>query len=103
MGITFVNDAAIKKLNNKFRKKNKATDVLSFDGDKKSAFLGDLVISLDTTGRQALEHKKTLRDEIVFLIIHGFLHLNGYDHEKNKDWKIMEALQQKMWHILYPK
>ena len=59
--------------------------------------LGDVVISLDTAKRQALDNETGVMNEVVFLLIHGILHLLGYDHELNeKDKKVMEAKEQEL-------
>lgn len=79
-------DETIRMLNRDFRKKDKATDVLSFPVDKEHPgegpkLAGDLAISLDTAARQAEEQGHTLQDEVKILLLHGVLHLAGYDHE----------------------
>lgn len=83
--IAFVSDRQIKELNRRFRGIDKATDVLSFPaGDETTdptANLGDIAISLERAAIQAEENKLTLDDEIAQLILHGLLHLCGYDHE----------------------
>lgn len=84
LNILFTDDTEIRELNREFRNKDKATDVLSFpSGEKLSgrSFLGELVISIPTAKRQAREFEVTLRDELLRLIVHGLLHLLGYDHE----------------------
>jgi probable rRNA maturation factor len=85
--IAFVSDRSIQELNRRFREKNRPTDVLSFPSEQ-SDFelrtgknLGDVVISLDRAAEQALEHGLELDQEISQLLLHGLLHLNGYDHE----------------------
>ncbi len=108
--VTFLNDAPMRRLNQKFRHKNKTTDVLSFplysarEARKGGVFLGDIVISIPQTKRQAKEMKKDWQEEIVFLLIHGLLHLLGYDHEKSEsqarvmrrfEKRLMTALQKK--------
>lgn len=86
--IAFVSDRQIKELNRKFRDIDKATDVLSFPaGDETSgetANLGDIAISLERAAIQAKENQLTLDEEIAQLILHGLLHLCGYDHETDK-------------------
>jgi probable rRNA maturation factor len=76
-------DAAIRKLNRQFRGKNKATDVLSFpaEGVGAEGMAGDLAISVTTALSQAAEQGHTLSTEIKVLILHGLLHLAGFDHE----------------------
>jgi len=80
LAIAFVNDAAMRNLNRKFRRKNKTTDVLTFPGDDPS-HLGDIVISLDQARRQAREERHSLATEVRYLVLHGILHALGYDHE----------------------
>lgn len=94
--LALTDDARIRVLNREYRKKDKATDVLSFPQfhpkeisgrskkkvDAPGPYLGDLVISTETTLKQAKEFGVTKRDELTRLVVHGVLHLCGYDHEK---------------------
>ena len=80
LSLTLCDDACIKELNAEWRAVDKATDVLSFPMDDEQ-LLGDLVISLDTAAAQAAERGHALRDELRILMVHGLLHLLGYDHE----------------------
>ena len=88
--IFLTNNLRMKKLNNKFRKVNKPTDVLSFPlkiKRKSNIYLGDIAISYEIVNRRS---KKSLFDhELDKMWIHGYLHLSGYDHIKNKDFKKM--------------
>ena len=79
-------DPEIHDLNRQYRKKDKPTDVLSFPlADKLyPTLLGDVVISLDTATRQAQRRGHSLREELQTLLIHGILHLLGYDHEVSR-------------------
>ncbi|HEX6641836.1 MAG TPA: rRNA maturation RNase YbeY [Thermoanaerobaculia bacterium] len=86
--IAFIDDDAMTELNQKFRKKAKTTDVLTFPADdsynEPSATgrpLGDIVISVDQARRQAIEEKHSMATEIRYLVVHGILHALGYDHE----------------------
>jgi probable rRNA maturation factor len=85
--IVFVSDAAIKKLNQQFRGKNYATDVLSFPTEAEEfeaeyqLHLGEIVISTQCAAAQAKENGLSFRNEVQQLILHGLLHLCGYDHE----------------------
>jgi probable rRNA maturation factor len=88
--VLLADDATLKRLNRTFRAKNKATDVLSFPVGPTSVFFGepdapvlagDLAISLETAARQGSEHGHSLRDEVRILLLHGVLHLAGFDHE----------------------
>jgi len=78
--IAFVSDKRIRELNRQFRGVDKATDVLSFPAEEEFN-LGDVAVSVDTATVQAKENGLTLDDEIAQLILHGLLHLCGYDHE----------------------
>jgi len=78
--IAFVSDKNIRKLNHQFRQIDKATDVLSFPADEETN-LGDIAISVETAAAQAKDNGLTFENEIAQLILHGLLHLTGYDHE----------------------
>jgi len=78
--IAFVSDRRIRGLNRQFRGVDKATDVLSFPAEEELN-LGDVAVSVDTAAVQAKENGLTLDGEIAQLILHGLLHLSGYDHE----------------------
>jgi rRNA maturation RNase YbeY len=90
LSILFVNDTQMQGLNKEYRSKDKTTDVLAFsmrDGQYphiNPAILGDIVISLPTARRQAKEKGHGIYEEIAILLIHGMLHLVGYDHENGK-------------------
>jgi probable rRNA maturation factor len=88
--VLLADDVTLKRLNKTFRGKNKATDVLSFPAGATTVFFGepdgpelagDLAISLETAARQAAQHGHSLRDEVRVLLLHGVLHLAGFDHE----------------------
>ena len=83
--VAFVSDARIRDLNRTFRGIDKATDVLSFPNDctqpHGDSELGDIAISMERAAAQAKENGLTLEEEIAQLILHGLLHLCGYDHE----------------------
>lgn len=87
LSILFVCDDEIRKLNRKYRKKNRPTDVLSFPMYERDC-LGDIVISVDTAKRYAKRDDMKYEDKMKFLLIHGFLHLLGYDHEISKKEEI---------------
>jgi probable rRNA maturation factor len=87
--IAFVSDKNIRKLNRRFRNLDKATDVLSFPAGPEAdlpdpANLGDIAISVETAAAQAKENGLTFDTEIAQLVLHGLLHLSGYDHETDK-------------------
>ncbi|MBI3018581.1 MAG: rRNA maturation RNase YbeY [Deltaproteobacteria bacterium] len=109
LSILFVSDHEIQKLNCHYRWKNKPTDVLSFplqEGEAQHlnrhvAALGDIVISVDTAKRNARKLGRSFEEELQFLLIHGFLHLLGYDHEKyKKEEKRMQRQEKILWNIL---
>ncbi len=81
--IAFVSDKRIRELNRQFRGVDRATDVLSFPAEEKLN-LGDVAVSVETAAVQAKENGLTLDGEIAQLILHGLLHLCGYDHETDK-------------------
>jgi probable rRNA maturation factor len=84
--VLLADDATLRRLNRTFRGKNKATDVLSFpaagaEEGNDAGIAGDLAISLETAARQAARFGHSLRDEVRVLLLHGALHLAGFDHE----------------------
>jgi probable rRNA maturation factor len=84
VALTFVDDAHIRQLNEKYRKLDRATDVLSF-ATGEQPFLGDVVISMDTAARNAKKLRNTIGKEVQRLVVHGTLHLLGYDHIRSND------------------
>lgn len=93
MGVTFVGDQRMRRLNRQYRQKDKTTDVLAFAfrdarlpirARMSVAPLGDVVIAVPTAIRQARAARRSLGEEMAVLLIHGILHLCGYDHEKNE-------------------
>ena len=99
--IVICNDDMIQDLNKSFLNNDKVTDVLSFtsneiDPETGNNYLGDIIISFPTANAQALKHAHSVIDEIQLLIIHGFLHLLGYDHgtpeEKNDMWIMQQTI-----------
>ena len=81
VSISFVSRSAMKELNMKYRKKNRPTDVLSFNMDEGN-ILGDVVICSSVAKENAKEYGTSLKAEIARLVAHGLLHLLGYDHGK---------------------
>jgi probable rRNA maturation factor len=79
--IAFVSDDRIRQLNRRYRSFDKATDVLSFPTGEEDVALGDIAISVERARAQARQNGLTLEQEIAQLILHGLLHLCGYDHE----------------------
>jgi probable rRNA maturation factor len=106
--IVFVDAKEQRRLNKTYRGKNYATDVLSFEsmdpvGDSAGDLgtLGELVICPEVISRQAKEHGLLVREELGYMVLHGFLHLLGYDHEKSeREAKRMFQLQDEMFERL---
>lgn len=105
VSILFTDDKFISSLNNKYRGIDKPTDVLSFsllEGADKSPevesekLLGDIIISIETAQRQADTLNHSIEKELTVLLIHGLLHLTGYDHEKDQDYKIMREKENEI-------
>lgn len=109
VSISFVEDDHIARLNKKYRHKDGPTDVLSFECDGYSAddydfpqsdaddyTLGDVVIAPDVAKRQMAEYGTTFEEEISLLLVHGLLHLCGYDHIEDDEAKQMEELEAKL-------
>ena len=101
LSIVLTGDAEIRELNKSYRGKDKATNVLSFPlidftsptfGPQETA-LGDLVLSFDTIEKEAKEQNKSFAHHLQHLLVHGCLHLLGYDHEEDQEAATMEALE----------
>jgi len=94
------NNKNIKKLNKKFRNKNKPTDILSFPlshktSIKKDTYLGDIIISFNYMNKD--KEKRLFKTTVIKTFIHGFLHLLGFDHIKDKDYKKMITEERKIY------
>lgn len=95
--ISFVDDETIRELNNSYRNINRATDVLSFFQDGPDfSILGDIVISVDTAKRHAVRYENTYEFEINKLLVHGILHLLGYDHKKKRETIVMREKEKQL-------
>jgi probable rRNA maturation factor len=94
--VALADDKYVRVLNKRDRKKDKPTNVLSYPSGER-AFLGDIVLARQTVWREAKEQKKSAADHLTHLVIHGALHLRGYDHETGeKDADRMEALERRL-------
>ena len=101
LAIVLTSDAAVKRLNALYRGKNKPTDVLSFpawlgsgpEAGARETILGDVVIARATSARDAKAEHKPLEEHLAHLVVHGVLHLLGYDHEDDGDARAMERLE----------
>jgi probable rRNA maturation factor len=94
--VAIVPDSRVRALNRRYRKKDKATDVLSFPADERG-YLGDVVIAAGVARRQAKGAGHTLQTELRVLALHGLLHLLGYDHETDSGqmWRLARRLRAK--------
>lgn len=101
LSLALVGNREIRALNSRYRGKDEPTDVLSFASGETlpggAWLLGDVVISLERAGEQAKAARRTLEKEVEALLIHGVLHLLGYDHERSRqDARIMRELERKI-------
>ena len=102
LSVALVDDATIARLNQAYRGKSGPTDVLSFSlvegdhGEHRGAMLGDVVIAMPTAARQARELGHDLDEELLRLLIHGVLHLLGFDHEEEEEARAMEAREREV-------
>ena len=98
VAIALVSDARVRHLNRKYRRKDQATDVLSFPADspRRSAHLGDIVIATGVAKRQAREAGHSYDTELRVLALHGLLHLLGYDHDAARDGGRMARLESRL-------
>jgi len=100
LSITFIDNEEIRNLNKEYRQKDSATDVLSFpfynELNLPINILGDVIISVERAEEQANEFEHSLDREIAFLLVHGILHLLGYDHHKAEDEEKMISMQKEL-------
>lgn len=106
LSLVFTDDAEIRRLNAQWRNYDKATNVLSFPafpvraGEKPGPMLGDIILARETIEQEADRQGKPLTHHLSHLIVHGLLHLLGYDHENDSDAEIMETLEREIVHTL---
>ncbi|MBU0800617.1 MAG: rRNA maturation RNase YbeY [Alphaproteobacteria bacterium] len=101
LSVVLTDDKTVQTLNAEYRGKDKPTNVLSFatlDGDdplppEGPIHIGDIVLAFETLEREAAELQKPLSDHLTHLLVHGTLHLLGYDHENDSDANVMESLE----------
>ncbi len=100
VSVLVITDDAIQVLNSQWRNKDKPTDVLSWPqselGEPLSAFLGDVVISRDTAERQAIARGWELEDELALLLVHGILHLLGYEDDTEAGSEKMKEVERRI-------
>ena len=102
LSLLLSNNKCIKKLNKHFRNKNKATDILSFPLSEKKkilkqTYIGDIVISYDFIDKPKSQDSKVFKQKLIKIFIHGFLHLLGFDHVKNKDYIKMLKIEKQIY------
>ncbi|OGX25886.1 MAG: rRNA maturation RNase YbeY [Omnitrophica WOR_2 bacterium RIFCSPHIGHO2_01_FULL_48_9] len=115
MSLVFVTDDIIKKLNRRFLGRSYATDVLAFDlGEptvtkklrrsrtKRISLTGEIVISITTAFRQAKIYKTSPYEEVILYIVHGILHLLGYDDHASRDTRLMRKKEQELLAVIRP-
>ena len=103
LSVVFGSDRLLQDLNRTYRHKDCTTNVLAFpqhptyEGEPVTAMLGDVVVSLPTAAREACALQQTLEERVVYLVLHGLLHLLGYDHERSAaQRRHMEAVERQV-------
>lgn len=91
LSLVLSSDEQVQRLNRDYRHQDKATNVLSFP--QTGALLGDIVLARETIAREAIEKGAEFEDHLTHLIIHGWLHLQGFDHETEAEAAEMEAIE----------
>ena len=102
------NNKEIKKLNKSFRNKNKSTDILSFPFSEKikisnKTYIGDIIISYDYINKPKSQSLELFKKKLIKIFIHGFLHLLGFDHSKNMDYKKMLREEKRIYQSVISK
>jgi probable rRNA maturation factor len=102
------NNRNIKKLNKNFRNKNKSTDILSFPFEKKfkitnNNYIGDIIISYNFLNKPKSQDLKLFKEKLIKIFIHGFLHLLGFDHTSNKEYKEMIKVENRIYESVISK
>ena len=108
IGLMFVDNEQIREMNKTYRDKDSATDVLSFPmyeadeaiDDEDEILLGDIVISLERAAEQAEEYGHSLEREVMYLLVHGLLHLAGYDHMEDDEKKEMRQREEPLLTVI---
>ncbi len=106
--LLFVDNETIREMNREYRDKDSATDVLSFPmyeadeeiDDEGEILFGDIVISLERAQEQCEEYGHSLEREVMYLLVHGLLHLAGYDHMEEEEKKEMRAQEEKLLAVI---
>ncbi len=102
VSLVFSDDAQVRAINAEWRGQNKPTNVLSFPafplvpGGKPGPMLGDIIIARETVEREAADLDKSFNDHLTHLMVHGFLHLFGYDHMDSEEAERMESIETRI-------
>ncbi|WP_233354509.1 rRNA maturation RNase YbeY [Woodsholea maritima] len=94
--VMLTNDGVMQDLNARFRDKDKPTNVLSFPAPEGEDYPGDIALGFETCAREAEEKGISLRNHVIHLVVHGFLHLNGFDHQDEDEAQDMESLETRI-------
>lgn len=94
--VNFISKDEIHKLNKTYRNVDNPTDVLSFEADDIEGDLGDIFICVEVAKQNSIKYNTSLDSELKLLVVHGILHLCGYDHIKEDDAKIMESKEEEI-------
>ena len=106
--LLFVDNETIREMNREYRDKDSATDVLSFPmyeadeelDDEDEILFGDIVISLERALEQSEEYGHSLEREVMYRLVHGLLHLSGYDHMEEEEKKVVRAQEEKLLAVI---
>lgn len=103
ISVILVGDKKIRELNRQYRKKDKVTDVLSFGDWHSPDFLGEIVISLPQIKRQARQYGVSVKEELARMLVHGLLHLRGWDHERSRveEKRMIKKQESIMKHVTH--
>jgi probable rRNA maturation factor len=107
VSVSLVEDAEIAELNRSYRGKDEPTDVLSFSlvegehSEFRGSLLGEVVIGIETAARQAHRARRPLDAQVARLLIHGLLHLLGYDHQQPEEARAMRGLERRLWRAIH--
>ena len=96
LALAFVDGRAGRRLNREFRARDYATNVLTFAYERAPGLAADIVLCLPVVRREAREQGKTLRQHLAHLVIHGVLHAQGFDHERDRDARVMQDLERRL-------
>lgn len=101
INILITDDSEIEKFNRKYRNKEGPTDVLSFEYGLDEEVIGEIIISIDSIEKNAKELNETFDEEFYYILIHGVLHILGYDHIEDEEAREMDKLQDEYYNKLF--